>query len=117
LAEARKGHNRPYLRTSDTKHLLELGWKTLRRNSSHNNVPKITERVMLRISQASQKASSAGSVDRMRNTPTILCQCPTLAGHRLEIFSSAWLELTYVRGASITLVLGPAVQSGLFERP
>jgi hypothetical protein len=47
----------------------------------------------------------------------ILCQCPVLAGHNLEIFGSASLELVDIRRASIRLVLALAVQSRLFKGP
>jgi Zn finger protein HypA/HybF involved in hydrogenase expression len=40
----------------------------------------------------------------------ILCQCPAFAGHRLEIFGSAWLELIDIRKASIRSVLALVVQ-------
>jgi hypothetical protein len=47
----------------------------------------------------------------------ILCQCSTLAKHRLEIFCFAWLELIDFRRASVSFVLAVALQLGLFERP
>jgi hypothetical protein len=45
----------------------------------------------------------------------ILCQCPALAGHRLVIFSFAWLLLTSIRKASLQSVLATALWSGFFE--
>jgi hypothetical protein len=40
---------------------------------------------------------------------------PTVTGHRSEIFSSAWLQLTDIRRASVRFVLARTLWSGLFE--
>jgi hypothetical protein len=77
----------------------------------------LTGQCMLRWHQhstawTSQKAPCAG-----RGILIPYTLCPVLAGHRLEIFGSAWLEPRDIKRASIRSVLALAVNSGLFEGP
>jgi hypothetical protein len=44
----------------------------------------------------------------------IFCHCPVLAGHRIKIFGSAQLELSYISMTSTEEVLALAMITGLF---
>jgi hypothetical protein len=54
---------------------------------------------------AFHKVPQAGNVNRRRNPPAILCECPGLVKHKIEILSSVRLELTDLRRATVKSVL------------
>jgi hypothetical protein len=45
------------------------------------------------------------------------CQCPSLAGHGIQIFDSSWAEVLDIRRSSVWMVLALLLWSGLLKGP
>jgi hypothetical protein len=91
------------LMTLDRNQYILNGQRTLR---PHLHVMSISDNAVHR--QCGQEEESSYH---------ILCQCPAVAGSRMEIFGSEWAESIYSSRASNRKVLAPSKKTRLLKAP
>jgi hypothetical protein len=93
-----------------------LGQETMQVSNEVVNWPLYTETALTITGLLeSNKCKKCGQEEE--SSYHILCQCPVMAGHKLDIFSSAWLVLTDVRRTSIRTILIQQCGQGSLKGP